>query len=337
MTWGPGPKNLITDVPGILVGNSDDCVLKSGVSVLTSLNPMTASYSVMGGAPGTRETDLLEPDKTVHGINAVVLSGGSAFGLDATNGVADHLRLKGRGFAMGPVKVPIVPTAIIFDLRNGGNKSWSENPYPELGRQAIENASENFCIGSYGAGFGATTGQLKGGLGSASSVLSNGTIVGALVIVNAMGNIIDPISGKFWAAPFEFEDEYGGYGPPPHAIQGSMLKYSKINAVKEGANSTIGIVATNSKITKAEAKRIATSAHDGFSRAIIPSHLPYDGDLIFAVSTGEQDRVNSNENFAELCHASSVTMSRAIARAIYHASSDATDTVKCFKEAYKNI
>ncbi len=337
MTWEPGSKNLITDVPGILVGNSDDCVLKSGVSVLTSLKPMTASYSVMGGAPGTRETDLLEPDKTVHGINAVVLSGGSAFGLDATNGVADHLRLKGRGFAMGPVNVPIVPTAIIFDLRNGGNKSWSKNPYPELGRQAIENASENFCIGSYGAGFGATTGQIKGGLGSASSVLSNGTIVGALVIVNAMGNIIDPISGKFWAAPFEFEDEYGGYGPPPHAIQGSMLKYSKINAVKEGANSTIGIVATNSKITKAEAKRIATSAHDGFSRAIIPSHLPYDGDLIFAVSTGEQDRANSNENFAELCHASSVTMSRAIARAIYHASSDATDTVKCFKEAYKNI
>lgn len=238
---------------------------------------------------------------------------------------------------MGPVNVPIVPTAIIFDLLNGGNKSWSKNPYPELGRQAIKNASENFYIGSYGAGFGATTGQLKGGLGSASSVLSNGTIVGALVIVNAMGNIIDPISGKFWAAPFEFEDEYGGYGPPPHAIQGSMLKYSKINAVKEGANSTIGIVATNSKITKAEAKRIATSAHDGFSRAIIPSHLPYDGDLIFAVSTGEQDKANSNEQFAELCHASSVTMSRAIARAIYHASSDATDTVKCFKEAYKNI
>ena len=337
MTWEPGPKNLITDVPGILVGNSEDCVLKSGVSVLTSLNPMTASYSVMGGAPGTRETDLLEPDKTVHGINAVVLSGGSAFGLDATNGVTEHLRLKGRGFAMGPVNVPIVPTAIIFDLLNGGNKSWIKNPYPELGRQAIKNASENFYIGSYGAGFGATTGQLKGGLGSASSVLSNGTIVGALVIVNAMGNIIDPISGKFWAAPFEFEDEYGGYGPPPHAIQGSMLKYSKINAVKEGANSTIGIVATNSKITKAEAKRIATSAHDGFSRAIIPSHLPYDGDLIFAVSTGEQDKANSNEQFAELCHASSVTTSRAIARAIYHASSDATDTVKCFKEAYKNI
>jgi D-aminopeptidase len=337
MTWEPGPKNLITDVPGILVGNSEDCVLKSGVSVLTSLNPMTASYSVIGGAPGTRETDLLEPDKTVHGINAVVLSGGSAFGLDATNGVTEHLRLKGRGFAMGPVNVPIVPTAIIFDLLNGGNKSWIKNPYPELGRQAIKNASENFYIGSYGAGFGATTGQLKGGLGSASSVLSNGTIVGAVVIVNAMGNTIDPISGKFWAAPFEFEDEYGGYGPPPHAIQGSMLKYSKINAVKEGANSTIGIVATNSKITKAEAKRIATSAHDGFSRAIIPSHLPYDGDLIFAVSTGEQDEANSNEQFAELCHASSVTMSRAIARAIYHASSDATDTVKCFKEAYKNI
>ena len=152
MTWEPGRKNLITDVPGILVGNSDDCVLKSGVSVLTSINPMTASYSVMGGAPGTRETDLLEPDKTVHGIDAVVLSGGSAFGLDATNGVADHLRLKGRGFAMGPVKVPIVPTAIIFDLRTGGNKSWSKNPYPELGTQAIKNASENFCIGSYGAG-----------------------------------------------------------------------------------------------------------------------------------------------------------------------------------------
>ena len=157
---------------------------------------------------------------------------------------------------------------------------------------------------------------MKGGLGSASTILSNGTIVGALVVVNAMGNVVDPISGKFWAAPFELENEFGGYGTPVNAIPGSMLQYSKVNSIKEGANSTIGIVATNARITKSEAKRIATSAHDGFSRAILPSHLPYDGDLIFAVSTDEIETAHSNEDFAELCHLSSVTMSRAIARAI---------------------
>ena len=337
MTLKPGSKNLITDVPGLNVGNAEDHILKSGVSVLTSSNPMTASYCVMGGAPGTRETDLLEPDKTVHGIDAIVLSGGSAFGLDATNGVVEYLREKGKGFAMGPINVPIAPTAIIFDLRNGGNKNWDKNPYPKLGRKAIENASENFHLGSSGAGFGATTGQLKGGLGSASTILSNGTIVGALVVVNAMGNVVDPVSGKFWAAPFEFEVEFGGYGPPVNAFPGSILKYSKLNSIKEGANSTIGIIATNARITKAEAKRIATSAHDGFSRAIIPSHLPYDGDLIFSVSTGEIETAHSNEDFAELCHLSSVTMSRAIARAIYNASSNASDDVSCFKDKYRKI
>ena len=337
MTLKSGPRNLITDVPGLLVGNSEEHILKSGVSILTSSSPMTASYCVMGGAPGTRETDLLEPDKTVHGINAVVLSGGSAFGLDATNGVMEYLRERGEGFAMGPINVPIAPTAIIFDLRNGGNKNWDENPYPKLGRKAIENAAENFHLGSSGAGFGATTGQLKGGLGSASTVLSNGTIVGALVVVNAMGNVVDPISGKFWAAPFELENEFGGYGTPVNAIPGSMLQYSKVNSIKEGANSTIGIVATNARITKSEAKRIATSAHDGFSRAILPSHLPYDGDLIFAVSTDEIETAHSNEDFAELCHLSSVTMSRAIARAIYHASSKANDTLNCFQDKYKKV
>ena len=337
MTLKPGSKNLITDVPGLNVGNAEDHILKSGVSVLTSSNPMTASYCVMGGAPGTRETDLLEPDKTVHGIDAIVLSGGSAFGLDATNGVVEYLREQGKGFAMGPFNVPIVPTAIIFDLRNGGDKTWHKNPYPALGRQAIENASENFQLGSHGAGFGATTGQVKGGLGSASSILSNGVIVGALVVVNAMGNVIDPVSGKFWAAPFELENEFGGYGAPGDAIYGSALKYSKINSIKEGANSTIGIVATNATITKSEAKRVATCAHDGLSRAIVPSHLPYDGDLIFSVSTGELNIIFSNEDFAELCHLSSVTMSRAIARAVYHASSNENDTMKCFQDKYETI
>ncbi|MEL7154752.1 MAG: P1 family peptidase, partial [Pseudomonadota bacterium] len=164
----PGPRNLITDVPGVRVGNAQDEVLKSGVTVLTSDAPFTASVAVMGGAPGTRETDLLQPDKSVAQIDAIVLSGGSAFGLDACSGVVDVLQQRARGFRVGPAIVPLVPGAIIFDLLSGGDKGWSENPYRQLGQSALEAASKDFILGSVGGGTGAMTAMLKGGLGSAS-------------------------------------------------------------------------------------------------------------------------------------------------------------------------
>jgi D-aminopeptidase len=210
-----GPRNLITDIAGLRVGNAQDERLKSGTTVLTSDVPFTASVHVMGGAPGTRETDLLAPDKTVQAVDALVLSGGSAFGLDACSGVANALRVQGRGFAVGPVTVPIVPGTILFDLVNGGDKNWATNPYMNLGAKACENASETFALGSVGAGTGALTARHKGGLGSASFVLSSGYTVGALVAVNSIGAVTTPGDRHFWAAPFELDGEFGGLGPDP--------------------------------------------------------------------------------------------------------------------------
>ncbi len=164
----PGPRNLITDVAGLRVGNAADPVLKSGVTVLTADQPFVASVHVMGGAPGTRETDLLAPDKSVQAVDALVLSGGSAYGLDACSGVVEGLRAAGRGFRVGPAVVPIVPGAIVFDLLNGGDKGWTVNPYAELGRRALEGAAADFALGTAGAGTGALAAMQKGGLGSAS-------------------------------------------------------------------------------------------------------------------------------------------------------------------------
>ena len=204
-----GPLNLITDVAGLRVGNAQDDALKSGVTVLTADAPFMASVHVMGGAPGTRETDLLDPDKSVEGVDALVLSGGSAFGLDAASGVVSGLREQGRGFAVGDVRVPIVPAAIIFDLLNGGRKDWGENPYANLGRMALDSAADDFALGSVGAGTGATSATYKGGLGSASLVLDDGVTVAALVVANPIGTVVSP-DGKFWAAQSEVDAEFGG-------------------------------------------------------------------------------------------------------------------------------
>jgi L-aminopeptidase/D-esterase-like protein len=185
-----GPRNLITDVDGLLVGNADDARLKSGVTAVICEERAVASYQILGGAPGTRETDLLEPHNSVQAINAVVLSGGSAFGLDAASGVQAALREQGIGFEVGGYRVPIVPSAILFDLRNGGDKDWGRYPpYRELGYDAVQAASRDFSIGTAGAGTGALSAGLKGGLGSASVVLDNGITIGALAAVNPIGSV----------------------------------------------------------------------------------------------------------------------------------------------------
>ena len=315
----PGPKNLITDVSGVCVGNAHSEALKSGVTVFSSGHGFTASYAVMGGAPGTRETDLLAPDKSVDKIDALVLSGGSAFGLDAASGIVDRLCANGRGFAVGTYSVPIVPAAILFDLNNGGRKDWQENPYPHLGRLAFDDLSQEFDIGSIGAGFGAKCGMMKGGLGSASFQLQNGITVGALVAANPIGNVTDASGKHFWAAPFEVNDEFGGFGPPKGNGHAQSFDHTKLSSLIERANTTIAIVATDAILTKAEAQRMATAAHDGFARAIVPSHLPLDGDLIFSAAMGRQQVPEGRLAFAEICHAASLCVSRAIARGIYHA------------------
>ena len=324
----PGPLNLITDVPGLRVGNAQDERRKSGVTVLTADEPFVASCAVMGGAPGTRETDLLEPDRLVQAVDALVLSGGSAFGLDAASGVMEGLREAGRGFRVGDACVPLVPAAILFDLLNGGDKDWDANPYATLGRQALETASETFDLGSFGAGTGALTATLKGGLGSASLVLDGGVTVGALVAANPMGSVTTPGERYFWAAPFEFDGEFGGLGPDPRGEIGARIPESRHVDLSARANTTIAIVATSARLTKAEAKRIAVAAHDGIGRAIVPAHMPLDGDLVFSVATGA-DKIDEG-GVSALCHAGAVCLSRAIARGIYCATPAPNDPLLCW-------
>lgn len=326
----PGPLNLITDVPGLKVGNARDDTLKTGATVLLGDAPFTTGVHVMGGAPGTRETDLLAPDKTVEQVDALVLSGGSAFGLDAASGVADALRETGRGFAVGPHRIPIVPGAILFDLSNGGAKDWIENPYKALGQSALANATDKFPLGTEGAGTGATTATLKGGLGSASIILPTGHSVGALVAVNAMGSANVGDMPHFWAAPFEIGAEFGGLGPAP-SYPDVQFPASKL---AQHANTTIGIVATDAILTQAQCTRLAVAAHDGFARALVPSHTPLDGDLIFAAATGATPLENPIADTLMLGHAAATCMARAIARAVYSASPMAGDTHPCWSDLF---
>lgn len=311
----PGPRNLVTDVPGLRVGNAQDAVLRSGVTVLTADRPFTAAVHVMGGAPGTRETDLLAPDRMVQDVDALFLSGGSAFGLATAEGIMAGLRAAGRGFAVGPARVPIVPGAILFDLLNGGQKDWTESPYPALGRAAFDDAAAGFALGTAGAGFGALTGRLKGGLGSASAVLPSGITVGALVAVNALGAATVGDRPQFWAAPWEEGAEFGGLGPAPRMAQDAPLPRKRM-----GESTTLAIVATDAALTKAQAQRMAVAAHDGMARALAPSHTLLDGDLVFAVSTGDRTMADPLADSFQIGHAAATCLARAIARGVFLAA-----------------
>lgn len=330
----PGPGNLITDVAGFRVGNASDPVLRSGVTVLTADRPFTAAVHVMGGAPGSRETDLLAPDRLVNGVDALVLSGGSAFGLDACSGVMAGLRAMGRGYAVGDQRVPIVPGAILFDLLNGGDKSWPEaavtSPYPALGRAALEAAAVDFGLGSVGAGTGAMTGTLKGGLGSASAVLPSGITVGALVAVNALGQVTAGDGPWFLAAPFEEGAEFGGLGSAP-ALPAPA---APLPMKRMGEATTIAIVATDAVLTKAEAHRVAVAAHDGMARAICPSHTLLDGDLVFAAASGARALQDPLTDLFQIGHAAAVCLSRAIARAVWLARPESGDLQLCWSERF---
>jgi D-aminopeptidase len=339
----PGPKNLITDVPGLLVGNAQDDHVKTGTTVLTSDRPFTASVHVMGGAPGTRETDLLAPDKSVAKVDALTLSGGSAYGLDACSGVVEGLRAQGRGFRVASAIIPIVPGAIIFDLLNGGAKDWDRSPYPALGRAAFEAAGDSFRLGSVGAGTGALTAMLKGGLGSASLVLDSGVTVGALVAANPMGSVTTPGERHFWAAPFEIDGEFGGLGPDPASGLGRRPESRKMQHMAkqaaglalpdDRANTTIAIVATDADLSKAQCQRMATAAHDGIGRATVPAHAPGDGDLVFAVSTNARPMERMESELALIGHAAALCLSRAIARAVFSASPAPGDVLPCWSSA----
>lgn len=330
---GTGPLNLLTDVAGLRVGNASDPALKSGATVVTADAPFVAAVHVMGGAPGTRETDLLAPDKIVPAVDALVLSGGSMYGLDAAAGVVAALREQGRGYVTAGAQAPIVPAAILFDLTNGGDKSWTINPYPDLGRAAYASAGAKFELGTHGAGTGALAGRLKGGLGSASLVLPSGVTVGALVAVNSVGEVVVGDGARFWAAPFEMGAEFGGLGPEPQAPPAEVSFRGKINALGPLAATTIAVVATDAALDKAGLLRMATAAHDGLARAIVPAHTPFDGDLVFAASTGAKPLpigAEGNRALFALSAAAAHCLSRAVARGVWAARAEPGDVSPCW-------
>ncbi len=315
-------KNRLTDISGVRVGHADDRKLASGTTAIVFDEPAVAAIDVRGGGPGTREGILLDLANTVERIDAIALSGGSAFGLEAGGGVQAYLAEQGRGFAVGGARVPIVPGAIVFDLLNGGDKNWGRfAPYRELGYAAAAAATTDFSLGSVGAGLGATTANLKGGIGSASASTSDGTKVAALAVVNAIGSVIMGAGPHFWAAPFERDHEFGGRGWPAASgpdITDIRLKGGRMATPIE--STTLAVVVTDAILTKAQAKRLAMIAQTGFARAIYPVHSPLDGDVVFAAATGAKS-IDPLAGLTELGAIAANVVARAIARGVYEATS----------------
>jgi D-aminopeptidase len=311
-------RNLITDIPGLRVGQAADAKLGSGVTVVVFDTAVVASVDVRGGGPGTRETALLDPAQTVEGIDAIVLSGGSAFGLDAASGVQAWLREQGRGFKIRDAVVPIVPGAIMFDLLNGGDKHWGRYPpYRELGYEAARTAGSDCALGSVGAGLGATTVNFKGGIGSASAQTRDGLMVGAIVAVNAAGSVVIGDGPHFWAAPFEQNQEFGGRGWPT-AFSADALALRSKGGPRQAT--TLAVIATDAKLTKAQANRLAVIAQTGLARAIYPVHTPLDGDVVFAAATGQKPLPDPVYSLSELGMVAANVLARAVARGVYEAT-----------------
>lgn len=311
----PGPRNLITDVPGVLVGQAEDRDAVSGTTVVLAERPAVAAVDVRGGAPGSRETDLLGPGTLVDRIDAIILSGGSAFGLDAAGGAMERLAAAGRGFAVGAARVPIVPAAILFDLGFPGRRPWvDEPPYRGLGRRAVEAAGRDFALGNAGAGLGATAGALKGGVGSASLVLADGLTVGAIVAVNSWGSAVRPDCGRLWAAdlalPGEIDDQ-----PPPPAVPFDPEDLAGCGPAVPGTHTTLAVVATDAALDKGGCRRLAIMAQDGLARAIRPIHTPFDGDTVFSLATGEGPP-EAPAALARLGMAAADCLARAVMRAL---------------------
>lgn len=314
----PGPRNAITDVPGIRVGQAADPLAWTGVTVVLPDAPAVAACDIRGGGPGTRETDLLAPSALVERVHALCLSGGSAFGLEAASGVMDYLAAQGIGFAVGTARVPIVPAAILFDLLNGGDKGWSVPPYRALAQQACATAGLTVTQGNAGAGYGAKAGRLKGGLGT-TSLRVGGDWVGALVAANPVGSVLHPGTRSFWAWPFERDGELGGQVPPGAAVP-DLTAWTETALPQLGANTTLAVVATDAPLSKTDAQRLAIMAQDGIARAIRPVHTPFDGDSVFALATGDGSGVDPHR-LARLGQAAADCVARAVARGVYEAES----------------
>ncbi|MFC9790261.1 P1 family peptidase [Rhodococcus sp. NPDC127528] len=331
-----GSRNSLSDVDGLLVGHhhelDEDATLGSGratgCTVVLAPAGTTAAVDVRGGGPGTRETDLLDPSHSVQQVDAVLLTGGSAYGLAAADGVMRWLEERGRGIPMdaqGHV-VPIAPGAVIFDLPVG---EWSVRPTADHGYLAIDTAAADFARGSVGAGTGARAGILKGGVGTASVVLgagpAEGVTVAALVVANPVGSVFDPGTGLPWGVGYADAASWG-LRPPDRAEVDAAVELGQKGTV---LNTTIGVVATDAALSKAGCRRVAVAGHDGLARAIRPAHSPLDGDTLFALATGtaETARVEVPAAFpAELpvldavCAAAADVVARAIVDAVLSAA-----------------
>jgi D-aminopeptidase len=318
-------RNLITDVAGVKVGNAHDPRAATGVTVAVFDRSCVASVATLGGAPGDRAASLLEPEMTRGVIDAVVLSGGSLYGLDAAGGVSAALCRQGKGAVFAGIVLPVAVQAILFDLINGGEKDWitapveQRPPYWDLGRDAVLAAAEDFELGTAGAGYGGTTANLKGGLGSTSMRTSSGFTVGALAAVNAVGMVTVGDSKHFWAAPYERDGEFGDHGQPAKVSEEALALRFKGQPVQATAT-TIALVATDAKLSKAECKRLAIMANDGLARALRPVHAPSDGDTVFAVSTGHAAPGSDPLLLTELGAAAADCLARAVARGVYEAT-----------------
>lgn len=333
----PGVRNLITDVPGLKVGQAQAQGPRTGVSVILPDARAVCACDVRGGGPGTRETDALAPENLVDAVDAVVLSGGSVYGLAAADGVAAWLGARGRGYGLAqmppgvPVS-PVVPAAILFDLANGGDKAWGESPpYRALGMAAVAGAAEDFALGTAGAGYGAMAGSLKGGIGSASVLTRDGIAVGALVAVNCWGSVTAPGGRTFWATPYEIDAEFGGLGAS--GLFAAPEAWGLAKSPDDTRNTTIACVATDVALTPAQAKRVAIMAQDGLARAIRPIHAPFDGDVVFAISTARQPMPDAADlTVARLGSLAADTLARAVARAAFEASPWPDADVACWRD-----
>jgi L-aminopeptidase/D-esterase-like protein len=324
----PGPKNLITDIVGLKVGHATDENARSGVTVLSCGSGWAAGVDVRGGGPGGREIEALSPENLVGRAHAVVLAGGSVFGLAAADGVAASLSMHGIGLQLRPgsAAIPIVPAAVLYDFGNGGDKNWGLSPpYRELGVRALSEASADFALGSVGAGRGALAGMLKGGIGSASVDLGDGLVVGALVALNSVGSPMMPDGKTYWAWAFELREEFGGGGAPRDAMDLSdpapeESRLLAIGRLQPGTNTTLGVVACNADLSTAECKRVAMMAQDGIARAVRPAHTPFDGDTIFALASAElplDSGLLRAVQIGRIGSAAADCLARAIARAVH--------------------
>ncbi|MEP4380095.1 MAG: P1 family peptidase [Alphaproteobacteria bacterium] len=325
-----GVRNAITDVAGLKVGFAEDADIRTGVTVVLPDTRAVAAVDVQGGGTGTRELELLRADATIETVDAIVLGGGSAFGLSAADGVMGWLAERGRGFPVGGLHVPIVPGAILFDLLNGGDKTAFRDkpdtalPYRALARAAAETAGMEVSLGNAGAGFGATTTghdgrKLKGGQGTASVVLDGDVTVGALAAVNALGSVVTNGAGQFLAGALERDDEFGGWGGAPslEVPDHPLDKYG----LRDGlSNTTLAIVATDAALTKAQTARVARMAQAGLARAIRPVFTPMDGDIVFALATGKAPIANPVLDVARIGMAAADCLSRAVARGVFAAT-----------------